>query len=115
MGSFWRQEGAGDYTHIKWQHSELVNWLTHHSLDGEIYSSAADLIYLKTGVVAQAVPSRNTDLAIWRKRLPSDKKHYGVWFAQSFRTYLSTPEELATVFQLRPVFLRDSEVLYELK
>ncbi len=50
--SIWRHEGAGDYTHIRWQQSELLKWLAQHPLDGQIYSNAADLIYLKTWIIA---------------------------------------------------------------
>lgn len=112
--SIWRQEGTGDYTHIKWQRSELLGWLAQQPLHGEIYSNAADLIYFKTGLTAHSLPSRGADLATWRGTLATDKKHYAAWFASSFRTYLCTPQEFSSVFQLKPIFLRENEVLFEL-
>jgi hypothetical protein len=113
--SIWRAEGTGDYTHVKWQRSELLPWLAQNPLDGQVYSNAADLIYLKTGVIAHALPVRGADLTAWRRQLPAGKKHYGAWFAHSFRTYFGTPAEVSSAFQLAPVFLRDTEVLFELK
>ncbi|HEY1268721.1 MAG TPA: hypothetical protein VGH16_15810 [Candidatus Binatia bacterium] len=113
--SIWRREGAGDYTHIAWERSELLDWLSRNRLDGEIYSNAADLIYLKTGIIARPLPYRGSDLAAWRRTLSADKKHYGAWFGQSFRTYLASPLEFTAAFDLKPVFSRRTELLAELK
>lgn len=113
--SIWREEGAGDYTHVKWERSELIAWLTRHAVDGEIYSNAADFIYLKTNVIAHPFPLRGADLSAWRESLPSGKNHYGAWFGQSFRTYLVSPAELSSVFQIQPLWVRDGEAFFEMR
>lgn len=113
--SIWREEGAGDYTHISWEDSELIRWLQQHPVNGQIYSNAADLIYLKTGAVAKPLPSRGADIAAWYQTLPDNVKHYGAWFGQSFRTYMVTPKELAEVLQLRGLLVTRNEAFFEIQ
>lgn len=112
--SIWREEGAGDYTNISWENSELIRWLQRHPVDGQIHSNAADWIYLKTGVVAKPLPSRGTNIEDWYRTLPTNVKHYGAWFGQSFRTYMITPKELASVLQLRGLLVTRNEAFFEI-
>ena len=113
--SIWREEGAGDYTQTSWEESELIRWLQRNPLDGQIYSNAADLIYFKTGVVARPLPPRGVDIAAWYRTLPDNVKHYGAWFEQSFRTYMVTPKELASVFQLKGLLVTRNEAFFEIQ
>jgi hypothetical protein len=112
--SIWRDVGAGDYTHIKWERSELLKSLARRPLDGQIYSNAADLIYLKTGIDALPLPPRGIDLVAWRRELPANVRIYGAWFGQSFRTHLSTPLDLSHGFQLKFLNVWANEMLFEL-
>jgi hypothetical protein len=112
--SIWRDVGVGDYTHISWERSELLKLLARRPLDGQVYSNAADLIYLKTGIVALPLPPRGIDLAAWRRKLPANVRIYGAWFGQSFRTHLSTPLDLSYRFHLDLLNVWANEVLFEL-
>jgi hypothetical protein len=113
--SIWREEGAGDYTQISWEESELIRWLQRHPVDGQIYSNAADLIYFKTGVVARPLPVRGADMAVWHRTLPANVKHYGAWFGQSFRAHMVTPKELASVFELKGMLVSRNEAFFEIQ
>ncbi len=111
----WQREGTGDYTHIDWENSELIRWLQQHPVNGDVHSNAPDLIYLKTGVIAKPLPPHGTDIAAWYRILPTNVKHYGAWFGQSFRTYMVNPKELAEVLQLKLLLVTRNEAFFEIQ
>ncbi len=110
-----RQNGE-HYTGVQWQNSATIRWLQEQEADGRtpIISNGPDIIYLKTGLPAAAIPARyvNTSLR------PSE--NYGREIAQmekemaagaqlvyfndmAWRWFLPTEEELTTALPLRPV------------
>jgi len=96
-------DGAWGLNNARWERSALLTDVRERTRHGVIYSNAPDALYALAHVEARLSPRKFAynapgtpvdDLA----RFPSEVDHSGsvtlVWFAQSDRSFLATPQEL---------------------
>jgi len=102
-------EGAGGYSTISWQNSELAGYLRENPPDGITYSNIPDGIYALTGLPATMSPrkyprhspeSKIDDLDLLNTKLDEYESVYLAWFTKKSRRFLYEPDELSSNFEL---------------
>ncbi len=117
-------EGAGSYSTISWQNSELAGYLIENPPDGITYSNLPDGIYALTGLPATMSPrkhprhlpeSTSHDLDLLKTKLNEQENVYLAWFSNNSRKFLYKPEELSSSFELILTVEKSDGALYEIK
>lgn len=119
------QNGAGGYNSVIWRESSLMAWLRNHPLEGRIFSNAPPgAIYIFTGMSTEMIPRKHhyaspvattEDLLKFKKFLALDSSVYLVWFEKEMRSYLYTPKELHSIFDMEVVATCSDGAIYLLK
>ncbi|MCH9024047.1 MAG: hypothetical protein IH931_01825 [candidate division Zixibacteria bacterium] len=117
-------EGAGGYSTISWQNSELAGYLIENPPDGITYSNFPDGIYALTGLPASMSPgkyprhspeSTTDDLDFLAAKLDKQENVYLAWFNYNSRRLLYEPDELSSNFELILIVEKSDGALYEIK
>jgi hypothetical protein len=109
------QTGAGGYNTVIWRKSPVIEWLRTHTLDGQIYSNVADVIYFLTGTNAKMSPNRSDDISQFIKSLPSEVNKYLVWFNTEQNREIYDLQELASVIEIEQMAILPDGAIYLFK
>ncbi len=108
----WMRDGVGVYDTAEWRESQLIDWVRHHPLQGQVYSNDPAGLYLLTGTPARMSLRRDRPIADQLAVNPIRPGDHLVWFRRINRSYLFTVPELAERFELEETaFTGDGGVL----
>ena len=113
------QEGNG-YSAKSWKNSQTIQYIRENNLsDCTIYSNGADVTYLLLDINVKSIPAKSSgantiaDISSLENNFPQESKACIVWFNQiTWRTYLFTPDELASVTNSERVVQLDDGTIY---
>ncbi len=117
-------EGAGGYSTISWQKSELAGYLRENPPEGKTFSNYPDGIYALTGLPASMSPgkysrhlpeSKTGDFDLLTTKLEKQENVYLAWFTKKSRRDLYEPDELSSNFDLILIVEKSDGALYEIK
>lgn len=98
--------GTGEFSTVTWRKSALMKWMKDHPLDGDLYSNAADAMYLLADRKAMFMPHQSRgvmemkDAKEFKANLSRQKSTYFVWFQAMNTKSLHSVESLSLVVPL---------------
>ena len=117
-------EGAGGYSTISWQNSELAGYLRKNPPDGITYSNIPDGIYVLTGLPATMSPgkyhynspeSKIDDFDLLTTKLDEQENIYLAWFRHNSGRRLYEPDELSSNFELILIVEKSDGEFYRIR
>ena len=117
-------EGAGGYSTISWQFSELADYLRENPPEGKTFSNFPDGIYALTRLSASLSPAKyprhspestTDDLDFLAAKLDKQENVYLAWFNYNSRRLLYELDELSSNFELILIIEKSDGALYEIK
>jgi len=117
-------EGAGGYSTISWQSSELAGYLKENPPEGKTFSNIPDGIYALTGLSASMSPgkyhynspeSKTGDFDLLTTKLDEQENVYLAWFKHQSRRLLYEPDELSSYFELILIVEESDGALYRIR